>query len=202
MKRLFIAIAAALLVGAALGAGSSTFGQGTEGSGQVFTWVEEGKVRKVWLNPNLIAEFNPAAGPSAPGTGVRQAKELSGSGPTIRFWALDAATPLEVGMSMMKSAHPTGAFSPVFHANPGGGAKMALPGNVIVFLDPDWSPGQASAWAQANGLTVVSQLGFGKNLFLIASPPGLETLAAANAISALEGVVQAVPNWWNEPFTR
>ncbi len=204
MKRLFHAISGALVIGA-LGLSGSAYSQTPDDSGQVFTWMEEGKVRKVWLNPNLIAEFNPAPAPApaaTPGEGVRQAKGLTGSGPAVRFWALDAETPSGTGMAAMKRANPAGRFSPVFHANPGGGAKMALPGNVIVSLDPAWSSGQADVWAEANGLTVVSRLAFGKNILLIASPPGLETLATTNTLSGLEGVVQAVPNWWTERFTR
>ena len=60
----------------------------------------------------------------------------------------------------------------------------------------------AIQWVAEHGVQVVSALNFGKNILLVASPSGLETLAVADDLRLLAGVVQAVPNWWSEPFTR
>lgn len=202
MKPALALFALLLLIAAALAPGRDALAQGSGGFEQFYTWVEDSRERKVWLNPSLIAEFNPASSGGGPGAGVRLARGLSGGGPVIRFWRLDEATTPETGMTMMKSFNPGGRFSPVFHPDPSGGAKMALPGNVIVYLDPEWSPELVAAWASRHGLSVVSELKFGKNILLIASPPGLAALDEAARLWWLDGVVQALPNWWIERATR
>ncbi|MCH7476856.1 MAG: hypothetical protein IIA14_01995 [SAR324 cluster bacterium] len=197
-----VAILALFLVTAGVTLGHRAFAQGSPPGQGVYTWVEDGKLRQVWLDPKLIAEFGPTGGQEGPGAGVREAKGLSGSGPVIRFWTLEEQTTQEAGLTMLRTANPVGRFSPVFHFQPNGVAKLALPGNVILFLDPGWDSDQVTDWVAEHGVQVVSALNFGKNILLVASPSGLETLAVADGLRQLEGVVQSVPNWWFEPFTR
>ena len=201
MKR-FVAVLALFLATAAVTLGHRAFAQGSPPGPVVYTWVEDGKLRQVWLDPNLIAEFGPTGGQGEPGAGLREAKGLSGSGPVIRFWAVEEQMTQEAGLTMLRTENPVGRFSPVFHFHPTGGAKLALPGNVILFLDPGWDSDQVTDWVAEHGVQVVSTLTFGKNILLVASPSGLETLAVADGLRQLDGVVQAVPNWWIERFTR
>ena len=197
-----VAILALFLVTAGVTLGHRAFAQGSPPGPVVYTWVEDGKQRQVWLDPNLIAEFGPTGGQEGPGAGVREAKGLSGSGPAVRFWELEEQMTQETAMTMLRTANPVGRFSPVFHFQPSGVAKMALPGNVILFLNPGWDSDHVTEWVAEHGVQVVSALTFGKNILLVASPSGLETLAVADGLRQLEGVVQSVPNWWFEPFTR
>ena len=53
-----------------------------------------------------------------------------------------------------------------------GGALRALPGNIIVRLDPAWSASQADDWLAANGLTALRRLPIGGNVLGVMSPPG------------------------------
>lgn len=119
-----VAILALFLATAAVMVGHRAFAQGSPPGQGVYSWVEDGKLRQVWLDPNLIAEFGPAGGQGDPGAGVREAKGLSGSGPVIRFWTLEEQTTQEAGLTMLRTANPVGRFSPVFHFHPAGGGQI------------------------------------------------------------------------------
>jgi hypothetical protein len=78
----------------------------------------------------------------------------------------------------------------------------ALPGNIIVYLDPAWDSEAVTAWAGQRQLKIVKKLEFGPNIYVIKTGPGLDALNIANALYKSGEVVAAFPDWWEEKTTR
>jgi len=88
---------------------------------------------------------------------------------------------------------------PVFRSESGGGL-MALPGGVLLVLDPDWDEAAVAGFFARNNISTarMSALGFLPNGFLIDTEPGFPSLDLANALAGQDGVVLSSPNWWRE----
>src|SRR5690606_14606405 len=98
---------------------------------------------------------------------------------------------------------PEAQVSPVLRDAPSTAAPMrALPGQIIVYLDPGWSEPEARAWLQDHGLDAIQQLDFDPNVFLLRSGPGLAAPQLGNRLREQPGVVAAMPDWWQELETR
>lgn len=76
--------------------------------------------------------------------------------------------------------------------------RMALPGGVIVSLNPAWSDARCRDWVVAQGSLVRERMKIGGNYYLIASEAGLASLEFANRLRSESGVFAATPNWWRE----
>ncbi|HEY0664982.1 MAG TPA: hypothetical protein VGD24_02850 [Gallionella sp.] len=167
-------------------------------------WYDGDREQRVWVNPQLVAEFNP--GPQGEQS-VKNAFPAARVMPTkhpqrgIRLWQMNNSAGAVV--QSLKASNPQGKFSPVLHEGPSSGSRMrALPGNIIVHLDPQWSQGAANNWLQARQLEVVKKLEIGTNIYLIKTGPGLEALNTANALYRSGEVKAAYPDWWQEVSTR
>lgn len=153
-------------------------------SAESYTWYEGGKPKRVWLDKSLVAEFG-----NRTETGSTPAVKANG----VRIWRQDDAAAARAARQ--------GKVSPVLR-DTRGGPMRALPGNVIVQLNPNWDNREVSAWLSANGLTEVSRLPIGKNAIVVSSPPGLASLELANRLQESGSVVSAQPNWWEEKTHR
>lgn len=185
-------------------------GPGGENSGPYETltgsryWYDGDLRRTVWVDADLSAEFtSPTAdghGDTAPGLDQPMPAPVRQAG--IRFWKVGQATrPDEVAVRL--SASPLRRFSPVFRDTPSGGGPMrALPGGVIVYLDPNLPPAEIDAWLIRYSPNVVRRLPIGPHVYLIDTPPGLESLETANRIHESGEVIAATPNWWTERSRR
>ena len=149
-----------------------------------YVWYDGGKPRQLQLDSTVVAEFGDRA--EAGGEPV-----MRGNG--VRIWRQQdqAATRAAAG----------GAASPVFRDSQGG-AMRALPGNVIVRLDPSWSEQQVADWLRENRLSEVRRLPIGGNVLVLSSPPGLAALELANRLQQSGQVVSAQPEWWEQRSTR
>jgi hypothetical protein len=149
-----------------------------------YLWYDGGKAREVQLDDALVAEFDARSEPAA--TPV-----LRSNG--VRIWRRqdEAAT----------RAAAAGKTSPVFRDSEGG-AMRALPGNVIVRLDPAWNEARVNDWLASNGLTGLRRLPIGANVLVVASPPGLAALDLANRLQLSGTVVSAQPEWWEQRTPR
>lgn len=78
----------------------------------------------------------------------------------------------------------------------------ALPGNIIVRLDPNWSSAQVDAWLASQGLTKIGQLPMANNLLVLSAPPGLASLELANRLQESGTVISAQPDWWQQVERR
>ncbi|MBI3478879.1 MAG: hypothetical protein HY016_00740 [Nitrosomonadales bacterium] len=171
---------------------------------QSYVWYDGDRERQVWLNPQLVAEFNPGSqGEHAIKSAYATAQAMSpkrGQG-GVRLWKLnDTATS---AMGKLKSAHPQGKYSVVLHDGGSDAGRMrALPGNIIVYLNPQWDQAAVSNWLSLHKLEVVKKLEIGPNIYVIKTGPGIEALNTANALYKSGEVKAAFPDWWQEMATR
>ena len=88
---------------------------------------------------------------------------------------------------------------PVFRSESDGGL-MALPGGVLLALDPSWSESEVEQFFKGNGISEsrVSPLGYIPNGFAVETDPGFPSLEIANTLAQQDGVAISSPNWWRE----
>ena len=96
-----------------------------------------------------------------------------------------------------------GGGRPVFRAE-AGKTLMALPGGVVLALDPDWDSSQVSMFFASNKIKVsrVSDLGWLTNGYFVETGPGFPSLELANALATQDGVELSSPNWWTDTTTK
>ena len=168
---------------------------------QTYTWYDGQREHTVWINPTLVAEFDPPDEEAKSALKLAQpgAQALPGKGVGMRLWQLDSKTTNSAGMSRsLNSAHPQGKYSPILHDTPSGASQMrALPGNIIVYLKPTWSDAQINTWLQSRGLEVVKKLDIGTNIYILKTEPGLAALELANTLYQSGEVVAAFPDCAN-----
>jgi len=148
-----------------------------------YIWYDGGKPKRVVVDSSLVAEFgNRAETDSAPVVKNGQ----------VRVWRKDDAAVTKAGSEKL---------SPVLRDGVGGRMR-ALPGNIIVRLDPNWSTAQVDAWLASQGLTKVGQLPMANNLLILSAPPGLASLELANRLQESGTVISAQPDWWQQVERR
>jgi len=171
---------------------------------QAYTWYDGDREQRVWLNPDVMAEFNPdQQGEASVKSASSSARVLSTrhKQSAIRLWQIDSSA--VAATRSLKASHPQGSYSPVLHDGPNSAGRMrALPGNIIVHLDPQWDAAAVQTWLTSRKLEVVKKLEIGPNIYLIKTGPGLEALDAANALYQSGEVKAAYPDWWQEVITR
>lgn len=187
-----LACAAPMDRNAAVSAGAST-------QDSSYVWYDGDQPRRAWLDPDLLATFD-APDPSTE-QAIRsispQAEALPPGQAGIRLWRIPAQ-----GAATARNLHalePDIETSPVLRDGPGKNAAMrALPGGLILHLNPNWTEAAAYDWLLTQHLQPVKKLAFGRNVFLIETEAGLEALHLANRLRQRDGVIAAAPNWWQE----
>ncbi|GAB3546630.1 hypothetical protein GCM10027343_24700 [Noviherbaspirillum agri] len=170
---------AALMAVAVAGAAMAQDKNGAD----TYIWYDGGKPKRVVVDRSLVAEFGSRAETGA--TPVVKNGQ-------VRVWRKeDAAVTRAAGEKT----------SPVLRDGPGGRMR-ALPGNIIVRLDPNWSSAQVDAWLASQGLTKIGQLPMANNLLVLSSPPGLASLELANRLQQSGMVISAQPDWWQQMERR
>lgn len=167
---------------------------------QSVVWYDGDREQKVWVNPQLVAEFNPG---KLGATAVRSADANAKMLPMkrkqagVRLWQMDNSG--DMAVRGLKAGNPAGKYSPVFHDGPSSASSMrALPGNIIIYLDPSWDAAAVKGWLQKRNMEVVKKLEIGPNIFVIKTGPGLEALETANILYKSGEVKAAFPDWWQE----
>lgn len=184
--------------------GATTSTQATAPLTQSYVWYDGSRERTVWLNPQAVAEINPSnASASAarnihPGAKILPLKHHQSG---ICIWQTDNTGGAAV--RSLAASNPTGKYSPVFHDSASSsGAMRALPGNIIVYLNPAWDVTMVDSWIKLHKLEVLKKLEAGPNIYLIKTGPGMEALSTANQLYQSGEVVAAFPDWWREVSTR
>lgn len=167
---------------------------------QSYVWYDGDREQKVWLNPQVVAEFNPG---KRSDTAVRsvdanaQLLAVKHQQAGVRLWQMSNTG--DVAVRALKTDNPGGRYSPVFHDGPSSASSMrALPGNIIITLDPAWDAATVTAWLQKRNMEVVKKLEIGPNIYVIKTGPGLEALETANTLYQSGEVKAAFPDWWQE----
>ena len=171
---------------------------------QAYVWYDGDREQQVWLNPQMVAEFNPSP------QGESTMKSISSSASIVstphqqagvRFWRLENTT--ATATRNITANHPQGKYSAVMHDAPTSTGRMrALPGNIIVYLDPQWDAAAVSNWLSTRKLKIVKKLEIGPNIYVIETGPGMEALTTANTLYRSGEVKAAFPDWWQEVTTR
>jgi hypothetical protein len=171
---------------------------------QSYVWYDGDREQTVWLNPQVVAEFNPGKMGATAAKGVdanatMQPMKQSQAG--VRLWQINNVGGMAVRGLM--ASNPAGSYSPVFHDSPGSNGRMrALPGNIIVYLDPQWDEATVSNWLSLHKLEKVKKLEIGANVYVIKTAPGLAALDLANMLYRSGEVQAASPDWWQEVGAR
>ena len=152
---------------------------GSSGEGRMYTWRDGDSTRQVWLEPDLMVKSDVPVGSLE-----------------------DAVVEVEgFGRARSDGGGTQGGW-PVFRSR--SGSLMALPGGVLLALDPDWDEAETDAFFSRNGIkqSRVSELDYLPNGFYVETEPGFPSLDLANALAAQDGVELSSPNWWSEGSTR
>lgn len=167
---------------------------------QSYVWYDGDREQKVWLNPQVVAEFNPGKRSDTAARSVdanAQLLEVKHKQAGVRLWQMSNTR--NVAVRALKTDNPNGKYSPVFHDSPSSASSMrALPGNIIITLDPAWDAAAVSAWLKKRNMEVVKKLEIGPNIYVIKTGPGLEALETANTLYQSGEVKAAFPDWWQE----
>jgi hypothetical protein len=167
-------------------------------------WYDGSREQTVWLNPQMVAEFNPGklgvtAAKGVDANATMQPMKQSQAG--VRLWKINNTGGMAVRGLM--TSNPSGNYSPVFHDSPSNSGRMrALPGNIIVYLDPQWDEAKVSSWLNSHTLEKVKKLEIGSNVYVIKTAPGLAALDMANMLYRSGEVKAAFPDWWQEVAAR
>lgn len=152
-------------------------------------YFDGGSMRTITLDARWVADVNSA-------NGQQQARSAGDSGVSANLITLrsaDAPVPKNAG----------GTTSPVYREGDSlAGRPMALPGGVLVKLNPEWSESQVRAWAGAKGLTIEQRLNIIGNWYVLQTAAGNASLELANALHRSGEVLSATPNWWKQTNTR
>jgi len=161
-----------------------------------YTWYDGGQERRVYLAPQLVADFAGGVKSARP-----EAREIHARGGAV-LYELEGESDLGSLRSTLGARGVDAAVSPVFYDDgAGAGRRRALPGNVVVEFAAERGAETVSAWAEEEGLTILRKLSFG-NYYLVQSPAGLASLDLANRLQQSGAVRSAQPNWWTEVVTR
>lgn len=145
-------------------------------------------LRSITLDTRWVAVVTPPANPSGP-----QARSPQAATPLVTLQRVNLPT-ARAAQSQTTPVYREGT-SPA-------GRLMALPGGVLVKLDPSWTDTQARAWAAGKGLSVSQRLDISGNWYLLATAPGNASLELANQLHASGEVLAATPNWWKQTPPR
>ena len=202
MRALSIAslfVVATLLGGSLAVAGGS---KAKPAADKTYHWYDGQRKRTIELDPELIAEFTgsrSAAKSVAPMSGLEAADEAQGG---VRFWRVgEGAGESPVSASTKAARASNRKFSPVFR-NRGGRGKRALPGGIIVTFASSMSDEACEAWIAGKGLVIQSKLTKGRQIYVIETPAGMESLELANTLHESGEVESASPNWWSAVETK
>ncbi len=93
--------------------------------------------------------------------------------------------------------------SEVFTSSPGGGPKIAFPGNIIIAFKENISKNDIENFLNKRQLNVVrTQTILNKEYYIIESPAGLASLELANQLRTLPEVEYSKPDMWIEISKR
>ena len=150
-------------------------------TGQMYTWQDGDRTLEVWLDPSLVVQSD--------GDGFTREDIVAstGDGVVVRGDATES-----VGAK----------GDPVFWSS--SGELMALPGGVLLALDPNWDQEGVDALFERNGIgySSVTELDYIDNGYFVETEPGFPSLNLANSLATQDGVVLSIPNWWTELVTK
>jgi hypothetical protein len=167
-----------------------------------FEYYDGAEKRTVWLSNELVAEFAPSdAGREAVLRGDASATEEVQAQKGVRLWRVHDARGTDAFARDASSSAVR--VSPVLHDAPTAGLpRRALPGGVVATFPKEWDRARIDAWLAQRNLAVESEVAAAANMYLVATPPGLEAIRIANELHETHELVAATPNFWLEMSAR
>jgi hypothetical protein len=187
-------------------ASKPAFGQ-VSGSAPTHVTREGGVERRLWIDTGRVAEFDSDGAPAIRAAAVGEVEAIRRGGSTdakasaFKDQAQDQAhrkqdqAPAGSAMTGGAAGKPV---SPVFRD--ASGRPRALPGGVIVSLKQALAEEDAQAALAAAGLVPLRRIG--ERMWLVESPPGIESLEMANRLQEEGRFGFAQPNWWQPKATK
>jgi hypothetical protein len=171
---------------------------------QSHVWYDGSQKRAVWLNPALVAEFYSDPSRSSLFQKRYPLAKARYNRHDTQIWELPVQ---QYSNRLLNHQKVPGSlftvYSPVFFDAPGDSGHMrSLPGNVIIYLNPDWNEVRVNDWIASRGFEVLKKLEIKSNVFVLKTGPGLEALKLANALYESGEVIAAFPDWWQETVMR
>ena len=165
-----------------------------------YVWYDGNRERTVWVDPSLVIEFTTAnVSQSSLKRMLPDAKLHSSVGKTIHIWNIGSTLDPQAVIQNLKAKKSLEKYSPVFHEGPSTSSrKRALPGNIIVYLKPEWSQDEVDRWVKKSQLQVIQKLNFGPYVYLVKTSEGLDALNRANQLYKGGEVLAATPEWWED----
>jgi hypothetical protein len=172
---------------------------------QSYVWYDGQQKRTVWLNANLAADFQ---------NDSVQTSQLKKTYPkasvilnyrSARIWQLPTQTHSgDTPPTNEESPRPVpSGYSPVFHDSANETSRIrALPGDIIVYLNPAWSNDKIMQWMNSRSLEIIKKIDIRASAYIVKTEPGMQALQIANTLFESGDVVAAFPDWWLESTTR
>ena len=194
------------------------FGRRTEGNGaeldrvgRVLQW--RGEAQAVALE-ELVAEFEPAdSGRDAVLRADPAAVEVEQAQTVVRIRRVRA--PSDTDEFARGASSASARLSPVLHEGPSPATPMgALPGGVVATFPKDWDLALVRAWvANLDGqmeptavewwrVRMETEIAPATNMFLLTTPPGLESVRIANELHETGELVEVTPSSWLQAITH
>ena len=155
--------------------------------GKKYIWQDGEYTISLWEAENLVMERNDAD---------EQSEQSSAIAPEDVIAVND-----NLRVVKKQSWHQFGddVFPVLVTAN---GEWKALPGGVLVVLDPKMGQANIDAFFAKMELTQISKMDFTKNAYLIETEPGIIVLELSNKLAGMEEVKLSSPNWWSPAELR
>ncbi len=161
--------------------------------GQSYEWHDGERVRRVWLNPEVIAQVNTdEASEVVLQNDFPSAKKLRTGANGTKFWRVRGAN----STTRSKIRASSASVSEVFHDGPvESSSARVLPGGIVLSFPLAWSEKRCREWIGAKGHIIERVIESTPNTYVVKSEPGLPTLEEANRLHATGDVLIASPNW-------
>lgn len=161
-----------------------------------FKWADARTSREAWLDVQALAEIEPSAEGARALRALDAAATFEAASPRVGLWQLSTFEAAQV-LARLEAKLP-GHFAPVFHDDNSTASKLRVPaGGVLVWLE---ATADVARFVERHGLRL--KLNLGKGTLLVASAPGVASLALTAELRADLAVKTVMPNWWLKAHKR
>lgn len=169
---------------------------------QEFRYYEGSEEKKLYLQKDYIVDFSKQS--SFTKNIDKKAKVVKQIGLAKIYLVSDPNIKNQIQTGRFsKNLKNQSQISEVFTANPQGGPKIALPGNIILAFKDTVTKSQIESFLQQRKLKVVKTLSLlNKEYYVIESSAGIASLELANQLRELPEIEYSKPDLWIEVSKR
>jgi len=177
-------------------------GRATENLTRFVEYYDGDVKRKLWVSDDVLVELAPSEdGKREVLASDAAAEDLRDPQRGVRVWRVRA--PQGVDGFARNLTRDALRFSPALHESASSATPIcALPGGVVATFKPDWDRARIDAWVAGRNMKIAEEIAPSANMFLLATPPGLESVEVANRLQQTGELVGCTPNLWRQATTR